>query len=112
MFSVSASGLSQLIGGLTKAARVTPAAALAVRASGEVAAEAMREDVAVDSGATRDSIGVDHSGLSAAAGPTTPWAGFLEWGTYKDAPQPFTERAAQAGSDDLANKLLLLGVAF
>jgi HK97 gp10 family phage protein len=110
--SMSASGLSGLIGGLLGAAKIVPAAGMAVKASGEQVAEEAKANAPVLSGALRDSIGVDSSGLTAEIGPTVDYASYVEWGTWKDAPQPFMEPAAEAGLDDLAEKLLLVGVAF
>lgn len=112
MVSLSVAGLSELLGSLGGAVKIVPAAALSVRGAAEEGAENMRANVAVRSGATRDSVGVDADGLSASYGPTTPYAPFIEHGTYKDAPQPFAEQSAEAGADDLAVKLLLAGSSF
>jgi HK97 gp10 family phage protein len=58
--------------------------------------------VAVDTGATRDSIGPDgESGY----GADTPWAGFLEFGTSDTAPQPFI-----GPSSDAAEQVFVAGL--
>lgn len=50
----------------------------------------------VDTGALMNSIGTDATGLHAEVGPTVNYAQFLEFGTYKMAPQPFMGPAADA----------------
>jgi len=109
---ISVSGLSELMGGLAKAAAITPLAVVAVKASGEMIADAARGNAPVLTGALRDSIEVDASGLSVVVGPTVDYAPFVEFGTWKDAPQPFMGPAADAGTDGLASKLLQIGTAF
>lgn len=44
---------------------------------------------AVDTGNMRDSIGVDVSPLQAVIGPTVNYAPYVEYGTSRQAPQPF-----------------------
>jgi HK97 gp10 family phage protein len=112
MISVLTSGLTELLGGFGKALAITPLASMAVKASGEVIAEAARGNAPVLTGTLRDSIEADASGLSVEVGPTVEYAPFVEYGTYKDSPQPFIGPAADAGTDDLANKLLMIGVSF
>ena len=50
--------------------------------------------VPVDTGETKNSIGADIVGLTAVIGPTTYYAPFLEYGTYKMPPRPFMGPAA------------------
>lgn len=50
--------------------------------------------VPVDTGTTKNSIGADIDGLIAVIGPTTSYAPFLEYGTYKMPPRPFMGPAA------------------
>jgi hypothetical protein len=111
MISVTASGLTELLGGLVKAAAITPLAIAGVKTTGEAMGEAMQAEMPVLTGAMRDSVEVDAEGLSAEAGPTVPYAPFVNWGTYKDAPQDFIEVPAQAATDGLASKLLQIGTA-
>jgi HK97 gp10 family phage protein len=56
-------------------------------------------------GATAASIHVDRTKNGAEVGPTTPWAPFVEYGTWKDAPQPFMGPAAERHQDELAKFL-------
>ena len=56
-------------------------------------------------GATAASIEVSGRGTTREVGPTTPWAPFVEYGTWKDPPQPFMGPAAERHEDDLATFL-------
>lgn len=60
--------------------------------------------VPVRTGATRASIGYEtqltDGGAEAEIGPTTVQAIFMEWGTYKDAPQAFMGPALDRHSAD------------
>jgi HK97 gp10 family phage protein len=58
--------------------------------------------VAVDTGATRDSIGPDGEG---GYGADTDYAGFLEFGTSNTAPQPFIGPSA-----DRAETVFVAGI--
>ena len=53
---------------------------------------------AVDTGAMRNSIGVDVGTLQATIGPTVSYAPHLEYGTSRMAPQPFMNPAADRHS--------------
>jgi HK97 gp10 family phage protein len=44
---------------------------------------------AVDTGAMRNSIGIDFEELAATIGPTVNYAPYVEFGTSRQAPQPF-----------------------
>lgn len=111
--SMSVTGLSGLLSGLLGvAAKVVPAAGVAVGASAEVLKESMQAEMPVLTGFMRDSTTITHSGLSAEVGPTAPYSGYVNWGTYKDAPQDFIEVPAEVAADDLAVKVGVLGVAF
>lgn len=50
----------------------------------------------VDTGALRNSIGADITGLRAEVGPTVNYGIFVEFGTYKMAPQPYMGPAADS----------------
>lgn len=61
----------------------------------------MRREVPIESGETRESITVDNDGLSASVGPTNrdrkgrPVGFFIEYGTGRQAPDPFVRRTAE-----------------
>jgi HK97 gp10 family phage protein len=99
-------GLDDLVAGLMAEGLLAEArAAEAVATTAQKVEDTAREIVAVRTGATRDSIQTTQSGASAEIGPTTPWATFVEFGTYKDAPQPFMGPAGDRHEDDLAEEL-------
>ena len=56
-------------------------------------------------GALAASITTDPTKTGAEIGPTVRYAPFVEYGTWKDAPQPFMGPAADAHEDDLATLL-------
>jgi HK97 gp10 family phage protein len=56
-------------------------------------------------GALAASITTDRTKNGAETGPTVPYAPFVEYGTWKDAPQPFMGPAAEQHEDDLAKFL-------
>jgi HK97 gp10 family phage protein len=56
-------------------------------------------------GALAASITTDPTVTGAEVGPTARYAPFVEYGTWKDAPQPFMGPAAEAHEDDLAKFL-------
>lgn len=70
-------------------------AAAVVRSCGALLEATGKELAAVDTGFMRGSIGTDYTGsatsteMSAVCGPTASYAPFVEWGTYRMAPQPF-----------------------
>jgi len=72
-----------------KAASVEKAAQTIVAAGAYSIQRTAQSIVAVDTGATKNSIGVDVEGLFAEIGPTTEYAPFLEGGTSTQAAQPF-----------------------
>lgn len=69
--------------------------------------------VPVDTGATRNSIGVDFdldgASIAAVVGPTTNYAPYLEFGTARMAPRPFMAPAADAVLPLLEQALAELG---
>lgn len=54
-----------------------------------------KQNAAVDTGAMRNSIGVDTAPLNATIGPTVNYAPYVEFGTSRQAPQPFMGPAAE-----------------
>lgn len=56
-------------------------------------------------GALANSIRTDGSGTFREVGPTERYGRFMEFGTYKDAPQPFMGPAADQHEDDLVREL-------
>jgi HK97 gp10 family phage protein len=99
-------GLFDVISDLTKAAATVERRTTEARdrTLDEIVSTA-KEDVAVLTGATRDSI--HHSG--GEAGPTTRHAPFVERGTYKDAPQPFMEPAADRHEEGFTERVADIG---
>lgn len=96
------------------------AAALSVRGKAAVAIRKAAYDVQaggqmlapVDTGATRNSIGVDFDtsgGLTADIGPTTAYAPYLEFGTGRMSPRPFMGPAADAVLPSLEAALSQIG---
>lgn len=70
-----------------------------------------RQYVPVKTGATRDSIGTDmESELSAAIGPTTPYAPELEYGTGKMAPRPFMGRSLDQHTPQIVAAFDTIGI--
>lgn len=93
MFKVQ--GLVSWIGDLVEAGVSAPRrAADAVRGATEATAQTMRETVPVHDGILRDSIETEVNGLTGEARATAPHAPFVEYGTFKDPPQPYASPAA------------------
>jgi HK97 gp10 family phage protein len=88
--SFEVSGLEDVVAGFGRAASTIGARTRAVRDETKTAIkETAQEIVAVDEGELRDSIHETEEGVEA----TADHAEFVEWGTYKDAPQPFMDPA-------------------
>lgn len=89
-FTFDTSGLLSVTADLDKApARVVP---LARQATAKAAADMERDAKAfapVDTGALRNSISTDLSGLSAEIGPTVNYGIYVELGTSRMAPQAY-----------------------
>lgn len=85
-----------------KAAQVVAKSALSVEAGAKNRAP-------VDTGALRNSIGTDVSGLSATVGPTVHYAPYLEFGTRRMAARPFMGPAADIVAPSF--EAALLGIA-
>lgn len=86
------SQVDQLIDDLDDAGpRVEERAKTVVSKTGHDSVASMQQLAAVDTGAMKNSTGVDidSDGLGFEAGPTVEYAPFVEWGTTKMAPQPF-----------------------
>lgn len=64
-------------------------------------AETMRSLVPVDTGRLRDSISAEGN----EAGPTVPYASFVEFGTSDTAPQSFVWPAAEKHEKDFIDKI-------
>ena len=104
-------GLNVVTAGFTKAgAEAIPRATEAVTSVIKKVEETAKTFVPVDTGATRDSISSEVTSSAGTvrgeAGPTTRHAVFVEWGTYKDAPQPFMGPALDRHSHELEQSLL------
>ena len=56
-------------------------------------------------GALAASITTDPTKTGAEVGPTVQYAPFVEYGTWKDPPQPFMGPAAEGSEDELAKLL-------
>lgn len=61
----------------------------AIAAGAELVGANAKSICPVDTGALRDSISVEHSGMSAEISANTDYASFVEFGTSKMAAQPF-----------------------
>jgi HK97 gp10 family phage protein len=99
-------GLTELLAGfLGEIATVDGHASDSLDETGEAIKTTARALVPKLTGATAASIEVTGSGKTREVGPTTPWAPFVEYGTWKDAPQPFMGPAAEEHEADLAKFL-------
>lgn len=100
------SGLDDLIAGLLHEA--VAAEANGRKATSETArkVEAKAKSLAPKrTGALARSISTDETENGSEVGPTVRYASFVEYGTWKDAPQPFMGPAAEGAEDDLAGNL-------
>lgn len=99
-------GLAEVIAGLIEEAALADSRASdAVRKAAEATADDARQLAPVRTGALRSSIEATISGTRAEVGPTASYAPFVEFGTYKDAPQPFMGPAISKHEEDLATEL-------
>ncbi len=91
MWTVDTSQLNRLAVDLTQAsARVQLKSGQIVRKTAADCEAIAKGFCPVDTGATRNSIGVDmETATRAVVGPTTEYAPYLEFGTYKMAPRAF-----------------------
>jgi len=85
------------------AARASAGAEAQERATSERVAARMRADVAVDTGATRDSIRVTDKGVEVGGA-----ALYLEYGTHDTAAQPFLLPAVEAERAPFLGRLAAL----
>lgn len=104
-------GLNRVAADFSKAAaEAKPRATEAVTNVIEKVEETAKTFVPVDTGATRDSISSEVTAsagmVTGEAGPTTRHAVFVEWGTYKDAPQAFMGPALDRHSHELEQSLI------
>lgn len=104
-------GLNLVAADFTKAGAEAPQRATkAVTEVIEKVEETAKSFAPVDTGATRDSISSEVTSsagmVRGEAGPTTRQAIFMEWGTYKDAPQAFMGPALDRHSHELEQSLL------
>ena len=96
--SWDASELNALAADLGRAGHeTTRKAQMVVRKSGLDAEAIMEDEVPVDTGAMKNSTGVDFApdSLSAEVGPTVSYAPFVAFGTRYRAPDPFDLRTMQ-----------------
>jgi HK97 gp10 family phage protein len=99
-------GLAGLLADLVRAGgTVEGRAAAVVKDKAEKVRDTAKDIVAVDTGATRDSIEATGEGGKWEVGPTVPWGGFLEFGTVDTAPQPYMGPAADAHAGELVSEL-------
>lgn len=94
----------------TAPAKVEEGAHSAVAETMDAIVETAKDNAAVDTGELRDSIDWEEittsSGeVSADAGPTAPHGRHVEWGTYKDPPQPFMGPATDEHEHELDERL-------
>lgn len=97
-------GLAEVVADWAAHANQFPAEARKVtRSHADQSAAKMRSNIAKRTGAAAGSITVDARGSNRAqavaeAGPTVPYARFLEYGTSKMAPRPFLDRSVDEPS--------------
>lgn len=95
--SMSAFGLMELAAELGEAAATIGAKTKAVQnETKEAVRDTMVDTVAVLTGELQGSIEITEDGVEA----TAPHAPFVEYGTYKDPPQPFADPALDAHEDE------------
>ena len=94
--------LTGLAGFIASADRHSQESAKEAAARIEATAKSLAPKV---TGALAASITSDPTKTGAEIGPTVRYAPFVEYGTWKDAPQPFMGPAAEAHADDLATFL-------
>ena len=63
--------------------------------------EQAKQNAPVDTGALRNSISAEVDGLTGFVFTGLDYAGYVEFGTYKMAANPFMRRAAEAGQREL-----------
>lgn len=103
-------GVNEVAADLGKAAAtVTARASEVIRKTAVKIASTAGDLAPVRTGALRKSIKADHRGLSADIGSSVPYAGFVEYGTYKDSPQPFMGPALAHHEGDLVKEMEELG---
>jgi len=111
MASFTRTGLDELIGALEGSATRIPAQASAVtRKSGLDIETRSKETVPVDTGATKNSIGMDvdevpASSVEVTVGPQTWYAPLLEAGTERMPPRPFMGSAFDAVEPDFVEAM-------
>lgn len=100
-------GLKEVLASFAKAAvTVGPRSTEATGQAAERIANNARSRVPVRTGALRDSIEVTRADEAYEVGPTEFYGRFVEYGTWKDAPQPFM---GPATDQELPAWLKLLG---
>ena len=103
---IETTGLNELMADLTAAAVTIEPKVNVVRDHTKSKIRQTAVDlVPVDEGTLRDSIRETEDGVEA----TAPHADFVERGTYKDAPQPFMDPAADEHEDEFALGVLTAG---
>ena len=73
---------------------VTAKASVVIRKTGAIAEGIMKVEVPVDTGALRNSVGVDYGQLTATIGPTVSYAPYVAFGTRRMAANPYDLRTA------------------
>ena len=97
---------------IAKAATIEKAAGTVVAKAAYDVEKDAKNLVAVDTGATKNSIGTDIDGLTATVGPTTEYAPFLEDGTSRMGPQPFMGPAFDRNLPKFERAMAVLGGRF
>ena len=86
-------------------ATIDARAAIHVHSVADDVARSAQAAAPVLTGALRDSIEVDREGLAAEVGSSLDYAVFVEYGTWKDAPQPFLGPALDQEEPELLLRL-------
>lgn len=107
MLTVDVSQLNRIAVDLTKATlRAQVGCTQIVRKTALDCETAAKQFCPVDTGATRNSIGTDmDTPTKAVVGPTTEYAPYVEFGTYRQAPAAFMGPAVDRVTPDFISAL-------
>lgn len=100
---IEVTGADELIADLAReVATIERAEGRAVAGEARRTVDRMRARAPRDTGQLAASIGADVDGLAADVGPTVPYAPFVEYGTSRQAPQPFAGQSLDEGGFEKA----------